>query len=87
MSLREFQKVYERLGVVITERGESFYQRHMVAAVADLKSLAMLEEDDGRLIMFGEQGSGCEVIFIFIILNFIFLIFYIYPGAVDGGQV
>jgi len=61
VSRREFNKVYERLGVVITERGESFYQRHMEAAVADLKRLDMLEEDDGRLIMFGEQGSGCEV--------------------------
>jgi len=53
VSRTEFQKVYDRLDIRIKERGESFYQDRMVAVVADLKSKDMLEEDDGRKVMFG----------------------------------
>lgn len=58
VSRKEFKKVYERLGIVITERGESFYQDYMVAAVKVLKDQNMLEHDDGREIMF---APGCEI--------------------------
>lgn len=53
VSRREFQKVYDRLDIKITERGESFYQDKMVAVVADLTARQLLEEDEGRKVMFG----------------------------------
>lgn len=34
----EFQKIYERLGVTIKERGESFYQPLMEDVIKDLRS-------------------------------------------------
>ena len=59
VSRKEFQKVYDRLGVRnLEERGESFYQDRMNEVVALLKEKNLLEEDDGRLIMFGD---GCQV--------------------------
>ena len=53
VSRREFQKVYDRLDIRIIERGESFYQSRMEQVVADLKKKGMLEEDEGRKVMFG----------------------------------
>jgi len=53
VSRREFQKVYDRLDIRITERGESFYQSRMEQVVADLTKKGMLEEDEGRKVMFG----------------------------------
>ncbi len=56
VSRAEFDKVYNRLGIKnLTERGESFYQDRMIAVVEMLKSKEMLEEDEGRKIMFGEK--------------------------------
>jgi arginyl-tRNA synthetase len=52
VSRNEFQKVYERLGVKLTERGESFYQDRMNDVVKLLNEAGVLEEDDGRKIMF-----------------------------------
>lgn len=56
VSRKEFQKVYKRLDVTIQERGESFYQDRMNNVVQLLQPV--LEEDDGRKIMF---GKGCPV--------------------------
>jgi len=53
VSRKEFQKVYDRLDIQITERGESFYQHKMVEVVADLTAKGMLDEDEGRKVMFG----------------------------------
>ena len=36
-SLAEFSKIYDRLGVTIVERGESFYQPMMAAVVKELE--------------------------------------------------
>ncbi|XP_045500219.1 arginine--tRNA ligase, cytoplasmic [Colias croceus] len=59
VSRREFQKVYDRLNISIIDRGESFYQSRMVTVVNELKELGLLEEDDGRLIMWGnEERTG-----------------------------
>lgn len=58
VSRKEFQKVYDRLGVTIKERGESFYQDRMNSVVADLLSRNFLEEDEGRKVMF---GPGCDI--------------------------
>lgn len=50
----EFQKVYDRLDITLTERGESFYQSRMIAIVKDLESKGFLDEDEGRKIMWDE---------------------------------
>ena len=39
--LLEFENIYKRLGVTITERGESFYQPMMKDIVRDLESKGM----------------------------------------------
>jgi len=54
----EFQKVYDRLDVTITERGESFYQDRMNSVVKDLQQKNLLEEDEGRKVMF---APGCDI--------------------------
>lgn len=38
----EFDSIYKRLGVVLIERGESFYQSMMEDVVADLESKSKL---------------------------------------------
>jgi len=58
VSRKEFQKVYDRLDVKIEERGESFYQDRMKAVVDQLTAKNMLEEDDGRKVMF---AAGCNI--------------------------
>ena len=45
--------MYDRLDIRIIERGESFYQSRMEQVVADLTKKGMLEEDEGRKVMFG----------------------------------
>ena len=52
MSRKEFDKVYQRLGVTLVERGESFYQDRMKIVVELLEKAKCLEEDEGRKIMF-----------------------------------
>lgn len=52
VSRKEFEKVYQRLGVTLKERGESFYQDRMKKVVELLEKEGVLEEDDGRKIMF-----------------------------------
>lgn len=54
VSRQEFQKVYDRLDVKIIDRGESFYHDLMHVVVKDLKEKGVLEEDEGRLIMWGD---------------------------------
>lgn len=54
VSRQEFQKVYNRLDVKIIDRGESFYQSRMESIVKELKERGFLEEDEGRLIMWGD---------------------------------
>uniref|UniRef100_A0A1B0DE59 Arginyl-tRNA synthetase n=1 Tax=Phlebotomus papatasi TaxID=29031 RepID=A0A1B0DE59_PHLPP len=57
VSRRDFQVIYDRLGVKIIERGESFYQQRMVAIVEELTKGKFLEEDDGRKIMWSSENS------------------------------
>jgi arginyl-tRNA synthetase len=49
----EFQ-VYDRLGVSLIERGESFYQDLMKNIVDYLNKKNFLEEDEGRKVMFAK---------------------------------
>lgn len=51
-SRREFQKIYDRLNIQITERGESFYNPLLPDVVKDLKSLELLETDQGAEVVF-----------------------------------
>ncbi|XP_045126739.1 arginine--tRNA ligase, cytoplasmic-like isoform X2 [Portunus trituberculatus] len=57
ISKREFSKVYDRLQVKIIDRGESFYQSRMEDIVNLLNSGGMLEEDEGRKVMFAEGAD------------------------------
>lgn len=45
-----YTQVYERLGIRIINRGESYYQSRMEAVVKELKDAGFLEEDDGRKV-------------------------------------
>lgn len=45
------------MNVTLTERGESFYQDRMVQVVEHLTKAGVLEEDEGRKIMFAEGQS------------------------------
>ncbi|XP_066999324.2 arginine--tRNA ligase, cytoplasmic [Anabrus simplex] len=53
VSRQEFQKVYDRLGINVIERGESFYQTRMESLVKELDLRGFLEEDEGRKVMWG----------------------------------
>lgn len=55
----EFEKIYVRMDIKLIERGESFYQKYMETIVPELESKNLLEEDNGRKIMWGEKhGNG-----------------------------
>jgi arginyl-tRNA synthetase len=53
-SRREFQQIYDRLGIVLQERGESFYNPFLPAVVADLRAAGLLVEDAGAECVFLE---------------------------------
>ncbi|MFE5319159.1 arginine--tRNA ligase [Paenibacillus sp. NPDC056579] len=52
ISLKEFQKIYDLLGVKFDSyAGESFYNDKMAAVVDELKQKNLLEEDEGALLV------------------------------------
>jgi arginyl-tRNA synthetase len=51
-SRREFQVIYDRLNVQLTERGESFYNPHLAAVVTDLRAAGLLVESNGAQCVF-----------------------------------
>lgn len=57
VSRKEFQKIYDRLDVRLTECGESFYQSRMVEIVKYLEARNLLELDEGRKIMWTNEGK------------------------------
>ena len=57
-SRREFQKIYDRLDIRLSERGESFYNPYLEAVVADLETAGLLVVDDGARCVFLEGVSG-----------------------------
>jgi arginyl-tRNA synthetase len=59
-SRREFQAIYDRLDIRLTERGESFYNPYLEAVVADLDAAGLLVQDDGAQCVFLEGVSGKE---------------------------
>nr|KAG5698870.1 hypothetical protein BaRGS_019722 [Batillaria attramentaria] len=53
ISMKEFQKVYDRLQVHLIDRGESFYQERMKQVMKELEERGVLEKDEeGRTVMF-----------------------------------
>ncbi|XP_050532942.1 arginine--tRNA ligase, cytoplasmic [Daktulosphaira vitifoliae] len=57
VSRKEFEKIYERLNISLIERGESFYQSRMENLVKELTLKGLLQEDEGRKIMWGSGTS------------------------------
>ena len=57
-SRREFQAIYDRLEIRLSERGESFYNPYLEAVVADLDTAGLLVTDDGARCVFLEGVSG-----------------------------
>ena len=51
-SRREFQVIYDRLNVQLTERGESFYNPYLSTVVDDLRATGLLVESDGAQCVF-----------------------------------
>ncbi|XP_056630982.1 arginine--tRNA ligase, cytoplasmic [Diorhabda sublineata] len=62
VSRKEFQKIYDRLDVKLTEKGESFYQDRMEKIVKELDEKGLLELDEGRKVMWGEQSIPLTVV-------------------------
>lgn len=57
-SRREFQKIYDRLDIRLSERGESFYNPYLEGVVAALEASGLLVVDDGARCVFLEGVSG-----------------------------
>ncbi|MCP9816511.1 arginine--tRNA ligase [Synechococcus sp. GreenBA-s] len=57
-SRREFQKIYDRLDIRLSERGESFYNPYLEGVVTDLDASGLLVTDDGARCVFLEGVSG-----------------------------
>jgi arginyl-tRNA synthetase len=57
-SRREFQRLYDRLDIRLSERGESFYNPYLDAVVADLEAAGLLVVDDGAGCVFLEGLQG-----------------------------
>ncbi|MGB7564102.1 MAG: arginine--tRNA ligase, partial [Prochlorococcaceae cyanobacterium] len=57
-SRREFQQIYDRLDIRLSERGESFYNPYLAAVVADLEAAGLLVIDDGAGCVFLEGITG-----------------------------
>ncbi|MFE1747136.1 arginine--tRNA ligase [Coleofasciculus sp. H7-2] len=59
-SRREFQMIYDRLDVHLTERGESFYNPLLAGVVKDLAQSGLLVEDNGAKCVFLEGFTNKE---------------------------
>jgi arginyl-tRNA synthetase len=51
ISRAEFQKVYDLLGVKLTEVGESFYNPLIPGVIAELQGLGLLRDEEGMLVL------------------------------------
>ncbi len=59
-SRREFQQLYDRLDIRLTERGESFYNPFLSEVVDDLAKTGLLVEDNGAQCVFLEGFTNKE---------------------------
>jgi len=57
-SRSEFQQLYDRLGIRLSERGESFYNPYLEGVVADLDAAGLLVTDAGARCVFLEGVRG-----------------------------
>ncbi|KAI4882808.1 hypothetical protein NFI96_012252 [Prochilodus magdalenae] len=57
VSRKEFQRVYDCLGIHIIERGESYYQDMMTEVVKEFEEKGLVELDEGRKIVFAPGQS------------------------------
>ena len=57
-SRREFQKIYDRLDIRLSERGESFYNPYLAPVLSGLKEAGLLVTDDGAECVFLEGVNG-----------------------------
>ena len=55
ISRLEFQKVYDALGVKLTEVGESYYNPLIPSTIEELQKLGLVEEDQGMLLVKQEK--------------------------------
>jgi arginyl-tRNA synthetase len=60
VSRAEFQKLYDELGVEVTERGESFYNPLLGEVLERLEREGLLEESGGAMCVFPAEGAGGE---------------------------
>jgi len=51
-SRKEFQEIYDLLGVRLEERGESFYNPMLPGVVSDLRDAGLLETSEGAQVVF-----------------------------------
>jgi len=66
-SRQEFQKIYDRLDINLTERGESFYNKFLLNVIDDLKKKNLLINDQGAQCIFldglvGKDGNPQPII-------------------------
>jgi arginyl-tRNA synthetase len=54
LSRREFQKVYDRLDIKLTERGESFYNPYLPEMIELLEEKSLAVRDQGAVVVFLE---------------------------------
>ncbi|XP_057726609.1 arginine--tRNA ligase, cytoplasmic-like isoform X1 [Arachis stenosperma] len=52
ISRTEFHRVYERLGVHLEEKGESFYNPHIPGVLEELNKKGMIEDSEGARVIF-----------------------------------
>ncbi len=57
-SRREFQKIYDRLDIRLTERGESFYNPYLPGVIEGLREAGLLVEDQGAQCVFLDGFSN-----------------------------
>ncbi|XP_063233357.1 arginine--tRNA ligase, cytoplasmic [Bacillus rossius redtenbacheri] len=62
-SRKEFQKLYERLDVTLTEKGESFYQTRMVNVLKTYSDFIEVDEN-GRKVLFGGPSDPIPMILV-----------------------
>lgn len=58
ISRKEFQAIYDRLGISIIERGESFYHSMMPEVVEQLDNYGLLTLEEGRKLFFLKDMSN-----------------------------
>jgi arginyl-tRNA synthetase len=59
-SRQEFEHIYQRLDIVLEERGESFYNPGLPQVVTDLEALGLLVENEGARVVFTEGFTNKE---------------------------